>query len=236
MHEGLVKKAARPLVSCIMPTCNRREFVPQALKYFLRQDYGQKELIIIDDGTDPVCDLLPTDERIRYVKLERKLTVGAKRNIACEQAKGEIVAHWDDDDWMADWRLSYQVEQLLRERADVCGLNRVFFFDPAAGAAWEYVFPGKIRPWAYGATLCYAKSFWRENPFRDITVGEDSRFVWSDPESRIVALPDNKFLAALVHAGNTSPKRIDESCWTRYPLQEIQELIGEDWSFYAPDR
>jgi len=58
---------ALSLVSCIMPTYNRRAFVPQAIYYFLRQDYPNKELIIVDDGTDEVGDLIPGDERIRYI-------------------------------------------------------------------------------------------------------------------------------------------------------------------------
>jgi len=45
-----------PKISCIMPTYNRREFIPQALKYFERQDYPNKELIIVDDGTDTIAD------------------------------------------------------------------------------------------------------------------------------------------------------------------------------------
>ena len=55
------------LISCIMPTYNRREFVSQAIYYFLHQDYPNKELIIVDDGTDEVGDLIPGDERIRYI-------------------------------------------------------------------------------------------------------------------------------------------------------------------------
>ena len=39
-----------PLVSCIMPTHNRCCFAPQAIEYFLRQNYADKELIVIDDG------------------------------------------------------------------------------------------------------------------------------------------------------------------------------------------
>ena len=42
----------QPLVSCIMPTRNRRFFIKQSIKYFLNQDYANKELIIIDDGDD----------------------------------------------------------------------------------------------------------------------------------------------------------------------------------------
>jgi len=87
-----------------MPTRNRRLFVVQAVAQFLAQDYGDRELIVVDDGEDAVADLLPADSRIRPLRLDRRATIGAKRNIACEAAAGEVIAHWDDDDWMADWR------------------------------------------------------------------------------------------------------------------------------------
>jgi len=45
-----------PLISCIMPTYNRRPFLPLALRCFLDQDYPNKELIIVDDGEDRRCD------------------------------------------------------------------------------------------------------------------------------------------------------------------------------------
>src|SRR3712207_6562734 len=106
--------SSQPLVSCIMPTADRRAFVARAVEYFLRQDYAARELIDVDDGRDAVGDLVPADERVRYVRLDKKLTVGAKRNLACEAARGEVVAHWDDDDWHAPRRLSYQVGELLR--------------------------------------------------------------------------------------------------------------------------
>src|SRR5258708_37994907 len=92
-------------VSCIMPTANRRHFVPQAIHYFLRQDYPNRELIVVDDGADSVADLIPVDERIRYIRLKQRATVGAKRNIACEAARGEVIAHWDDADCQAPHRL-----------------------------------------------------------------------------------------------------------------------------------
>src|SRR5438067_1124522 len=101
-----------PLVSCIMPTRDRPRFVPQAISYFLRQDYEPRELIVIDDGDVPVADLVPTDPRIRYVRLDGRRALGAKRNIGCELAAGEFVAHWDDDDWNASHRLRSQVGAL----------------------------------------------------------------------------------------------------------------------------
>ena len=119
---------AFPLVSCIMPTYNRRQFVPQAIKYFLRQDYPHKELIILDDGTDKICDLVPDLPEIQYIALPSKLRVGEKRNLAVEASRGELILHWDDDDWMHPCRMRYQVEHMLRASADVCGISKVLFY------------------------------------------------------------------------------------------------------------
>ena len=79
---------ALPLVSCIMPTHGRRRFVPLAVRYYLRQDYPHLELIVVDDGPDPIADVIPDDPRIRYVRLDRRLSVGAKRNRAIAEARG----------------------------------------------------------------------------------------------------------------------------------------------------
>ena len=141
-----------PLVTCAMPTADRRAFVPGAIDLFLRQDYLDAELLILDDGADAIGDLVPAHDRIRYVRETRKANVGVKRNRLCEMARGEVILHWDDDDWAAPWRVRYQVEQLLAAGADVCGLDRVLFYAPASDEAWEYVYPRGPAPWVYGAT------------------------------------------------------------------------------------
>jgi cellulose synthase/poly-beta-1,6-N-acetylglucosamine synthase-like glycosyltransferase len=74
-----------PLVSCIMPTFNRRAFVPLAIRYFLRQNYPNKELIVVDDGSDNIGDLVPTEQSVRYYHLNSRLTLGAKPNFGCRQ-------------------------------------------------------------------------------------------------------------------------------------------------------
>ncbi|MGH8065316.1 MAG: glycosyltransferase family 2 protein, partial [Candidatus Entotheonellia bacterium] len=221
-----------PLVSCIMPTYNRRPFIPRAIRYFLQQDYSRRELIIVDDGSEPVHDLIPDDPRLRYLRLDRKHTVGAKRNLACQQAQGDIIVHWDDDDWMAPRRLRYQVKNLRAAQADICGLNRVLFYDPRLERAWEYIYPTSDKPWVAGGTLCYTRAFWQQHPFPDLNVGEDSRFVWSTPAKRLLALPDQTFYIALVHPGNTSLKRTSDQRWHPYPAGVIRTLLNEDWGFY----
>lgn len=74
-----------------MPTHNRRRFVAQAMRYFLRQNYPNKELVILDDGTESVADLLPDDSQIHYIRLTGQRTLGAKRNECVEPSHGDLI-------------------------------------------------------------------------------------------------------------------------------------------------
>jgi glycosyltransferase involved in cell wall biosynthesis len=82
-----------------MPTRNRRAFIHLALRCFEAQDYNQKELIIVDDGDDPVGDLIHGCAQVQYRRLGERHSIGDKRNAACELAQGQVVMLWDDDDW-----------------------------------------------------------------------------------------------------------------------------------------
>lgn len=223
----------RPMVSCIMPTANRRIYVSQAIHYFRQQEYQPRELIIVDDGEDPIADLVPDDPDIRYIRLEEKLSLGSKRNAACEAAGGDIVVHWDDDDWMADWRLSYQVQKLLEARADICGLDRLMFYEPTSGRSWQYQYPKRKKtPLLAGGSLCYVKRLWENQPFDTINIGEDAQFIWSKKPKKLLALDDNTFYVAVVHPGNTNPVNPKAKRWRRCDTTKIRDLIGENWSFY----
>jgi len=146
-----------PMVSCIMPTYNRREFIPNAIRYFLRQDYDNKELIIIDDGTDNIADLVPDSPMIRYYRLDQKISLGAKLNLAAAYANGDIIANWDDDDWYAMRRLKYQVSALQQAQTDVCGINHLLYYDLQKQNAYQYIYPANQRVWLLGSSLCYTR-------------------------------------------------------------------------------
>ena len=222
-----------PLVSCIMPTHDRHRFVPRAIEYFLRQTWEPRELVIIDDGTRRVADLVPDDDRIRYIATERRRPLGSKRNHACREARGTVIVHWDDDDWMAEWRLAYQVDALLRSRAQVCGLDRLYFLDPEGARAWLYRYPGG-RPWVAGGTLCYRRTLWEAHPFPEINAGEDTRFVWRMDARQVLALDDPTFYVALVHEANTSSRPTRSKRWEKRNVAEVQRVMGDDVAFYRP--
>lgn len=216
------------MVSCIMPTRDRRPFVGRAVAQFLAQDYPDRELVVVDDGDDAIGDLLPPDPRVRLLRVERRMTIGAKRNLACESAAGDILVHWDDDDWMAARRITYQARALDAQQADVCGLSRLFFYDATARRAWEYVYPTGSTPWVAGGTLCYRKAIWRAHPFPDLNEGEDTRFVWGLRGVRVVALDDPTFYVASVHRGNTSRKRTEEHRYHPCAPELVERFMQEE--------
>ena len=214
------------MVSCLMPTADRRSFVPTAIRQFLEQDYPDRELVVLDDGQDPVGDLIPADPRIRYLRLPRRLILGEKRNLAAREARGQILVHWDDDDWMAPWRLSYQVKRLVESGADLCGLDRVWFLEHEGHRAWQYVYPRSQRRWLCGGTLAYQRSFWLRNPFPKVAQGEDTRFVWSDASAKFEVLENPDFYIGRVHARNTSTKNTAGSSWHPADVSRVRALMG----------
>jgi hypothetical protein len=227
---GRVSRAGRdgrttPRVACIMPTSDRPEMVLRAIRHFLRQSYDRRQLVVIDDGSRPVGHLVPADDRIRYIRLDARVPLGSKRNLACEAADADVIVHWDDDDWMAPGWIDAQVRALLEAEADVAGLSQVYFYAPVERRAWRYVYPAGGKPWVHGATLCYTRAFWQRNPFPPITVGEDLRFLWSGGSQRIVAHDRSDLFVAYVHPGNTSPKRFISARWQACPVEEVDRIM-----------
>lgn len=198
----------KPLVSCIMPTANRQRYLELAIDYFLQQDYQNSELIILDDGKDSAVGLIPVNPKIRYFYSDPIGTIGVKRNAACEKARGEIIIHWDDDDWYApDW-ISRQVEAQEVSGADITGLNRVIFFSPSLNKRYMYEDTEEDKPWLCGATMAYKKKFWEKHSFVDLQVGEDYDFVWNSG-AKTFALDYLEGFIAILHANNTSIKPIE---------------------------
>ncbi|AMV27749.1 putative glycosyl transferase [Gemmata sp. SH-PL17] len=196
------------LVSCIMPTRNRRTFIPLATRAFLAQDYPNKELIVIDDGTDPVADLFASVPGTRYFRLPGAVTIGEKRNLACELARGTLIAQWDDDDWFATNRLSYQTEPLRAGNADITGLvtDRVLVLPE--GTFWTirpalhaHMFVGDV----HGGTLVFRKSlFGKHVRYPTISAGEDAALLRAalDHGHRLRRLPNCGTFVYVRHSAN----------------------------------
>jgi glycosyltransferase involved in cell wall biosynthesis len=198
-----------PLVSCIMPTANREKYISYAIRYFLQQNYPNKELIILDDGLKPVDRFIPSVPQIKYYYTMPVGTIGTKRNVAINLTSGEIIMHWDDDDWHSyDW-ISKQVSFLYKSGADISGIKHVNYYSPIMNRFWkgDTQTLNKLNPskWLNGATIAYWKSYWRKHKFKDLQKGEDDDFI-NHQDAEIFAHSYIDGFIAVLHADNTTIK------------------------------
>lgn len=112
-----------PLVSIVMPAYNMATFLLECIPSILEQDYGNFELIIVDDGsTDQTAEVVHSfpDNRIVYVRREHDYM--ASMNAGVRLAKGKYIIRMDADDLMLQGRIRKQVEYMeAHPEVDVCG-------------------------------------------------------------------------------------------------------------------
>lgn len=102
-----------PRVSVIMNCLNCQEFVREALDSVRAQTYAQWEIIFWDNASQDASGAIARsygDLRIRYCRGEQTIPLGAARNQAITQARGEFIAFLDcDDRWLPE-KLALQLE------------------------------------------------------------------------------------------------------------------------------
>jgi glycosyltransferase involved in cell wall biosynthesis len=195
-------------VTCLCVTRNRRQWIPKAIACFQSQTYPHREMLILADGGS-VRDLVPADNSIRLLELEGAAQIGEKRNLGCDRALGEIICHWDDDDWSAPGRIADQVSRLVESKLAVTGYRSMRFTD---GSRW-WLYQGTPL-FALGTSLCYRKDWWKKHPFRYVQIGEDNHFVTAaGAERQIVTSEAGELMWATVHSTNTSPRSLSGSAW-----------------------
>ena len=218
-----------PLISCIVPTtASRNALLPLLLRSFLLQDYPNKELVVISEDFVP----LPADPRIRFVKTKNALIVGLKRNAACEAARGEIIAHFDSDDYSAPTRLSSQYEAMCRTNAQVTGYCNIAFYgvyyDNGVRKEEAFKLTANNPAWACGTSLMYRKSYWQRHLFQSLQVGEDTEFVKEAVRRRAFYAVDGvNMMVAFNHPANTeNALRFFRAAYnTVLPVGETRERI-----------
>ena len=127
------KKKKTPLVSVCTPTFNRRPFIPIMLECFRNQTYPKDriEWIIVDDGTDKIADLIEKANipQIKYFSLDKKMSLGEKRNYMHKQSTGSIIVYMDDDDYYPPERISHAVEKLTSSPTALCaGSSEMYIY------------------------------------------------------------------------------------------------------------
>jgi glycosyltransferase involved in cell wall biosynthesis len=164
---------ALPIISCIMPTYGRPDYVNESVTMFLAQDYPCKELIVLNDCAGQQFagefrDVCIINQNSRFASL------GEKRNTCIRLAKGSVIAIWDDDDVSLPWRLSFSWFEMNRLRAP--------FYRPAEfWAYWgdEHLHDNQSVPgWISHPWVMFTKELWEKaGGYPAVDVGEDAQFL-----------------------------------------------------------
>lgn len=184
-----------------MPTFNRRHFISRSIECFLAQDYSNIELIVLDDGTDPVKDLISDDSRIKYIYEQPRRNHGEKMNRCAELAKGELLAVWDDDDFYAADRLTRIVRAFEDPTIEVVGSSTLYYQD--GQNAYQYT-----SPVGWLASISFRRSAWERRHFDPLQSGADWTFQQRIPKEARLDLFDPKLVTAAIHPNNACPKNI----------------------------
>jgi len=110
---------AQKLISVIMPTYNRVDYLPLAIDSVLNQTYRNLELLIIDDGsTDATRELINSynDDRIFY-SYQHNQGQSVARKSGLNNARGQFICFLDSDDLMKPGKLERQL-QLMEANPD----------------------------------------------------------------------------------------------------------------------
>lgn len=124
------------LVSIIIPTRNRKDFLKEAVASIAAQTYHEIECIIVDDGSDEPIEIAareawgPRPQALLKIIRQDAANGNVARNRGLDECSGEFIQFMDSDDLLDKKKLTLQISQLQKEPAfDVAISHEVFFFE-----------------------------------------------------------------------------------------------------------
>lgn len=139
MKYELEKKMSNqelPLVSIIITTYKRSNYLSKSIDSVINQDYPDIEILVIDDNnpessyrqqTEKLMKKYSNNDNVHYIKHIRNKNGAAARNTGLKYAEGKYVTYLDDDDTYRKKKVSKQVEFLEKNTefdAVYCGWNK----------------------------------------------------------------------------------------------------------------
>tara|TARA_B110000008_G_scaffold221680_1_gene222105 strand:- start:2101 stop:3273 length:1173 start_codon:yes stop_codon:yes gene_type:complete len=248
-----ITSITKPRVSVCTPTYNRRPFINAMIRCFEHQDYPMEliEWIIVDDGTDKIEELVTHIPQVKYFKYDKKMTLGAKRNLMHAKTSGDIIVYMDDDDYYPPDRISHAVKKLQGAPNALCAgsselfcyfkrMNKMYKFGPYGpnhATAGTFAFKRKlldITKYEEDACLAEEKQFLHEytipfvqlDPLKTILVFSHDHNTF---DKRILLKHKNKFVN---ESNMTADDFIGDATILDMYMNEIPALIAD----YAPGR
>ena len=197
-----------PFVSICTPTFNRRPFFPAIIECVNNQIYPKEKIewIIIDDGTDPIKDLVENHPLVKYFQYDKKMTLGKKRNLMHEKSNGDIIVYMDDDDYYPPERISHSVERLLSDKNVLCaGSSEIYIYFKHVEKMYQFGPYGKNH--ATAGTFAFKRKLLNITNYDDeACLAEEKNFL-KDYTIPFIQLDPLKTILVFSHIHNTFDKR-----------------------------
>ncbi len=246
-----------PLVSILTPTYEREPFLPLIYACVKSQSHENWEWLVYDDSSTPSAFMQNlSDPKVHYFHSTDRITVGTKTNLLADAAQGDILAHFDDDDYYAPKYIEDSVTELENRQADLVKLSGFFVFSRVYNL-FSYcdlmIKTGRFYHWSaapirelildennnhefehmhlgYGFNYLYRRHVWEKYKFPDITWAADEEFVQAALATEKIALrPDHSGLCLhIMHTNNSSSIFVQYVIPDFIPFRLFKE-IGSHW-------
>jgi glycosyltransferase involved in cell wall biosynthesis len=113
------------MVSIVITTYNRRAFLREAIFSVLNQDYEDKEIIIVDDGSTDNSFQEARGFPVRYV-WKKNGGISSARNMGIAISKGEYIAFLDVDDLWKKGKLTDQIQKMIIGDIDISYTDEIW--------------------------------------------------------------------------------------------------------------
>ena len=181
-------------------TCTNKDFtLNNILENYIRQDYDNKELIIIlnKDNIDlDLClDIITDYENVEVYQLSEKTSLGKCLNYAVSKSKYPIIAKFDDDYYYGPLYLSDTLKSFKDTSADFItkASNFVYFIEKELLAIRTPGEENKFVRFGNGSTFVFKKKIFKKVKFRDISLAEDVYFCQDCIKNNIKIYSTNKY-------------------------------------------
>ena len=118
-------------ISCLAITENRPEFAQWLAWNYNKQDYRNKELVLVASAMDGKF-IQTIREQVPGAVIETTVDgawVPVKRNIAMQLATGDVITWFDDDDWSSHKRLSVAAKVYEGHQALFPSVTGLYYWD-----------------------------------------------------------------------------------------------------------
>ncbi len=204
-------------ISVLVPSWNRRNFLPLLLRNLKIQDYPHDkiEIIIDDDGEEKLILDEELDEiknhlfpmKLKYINNKPKRSIGKKRNELIKIASSKIIAFMDDDDIYFPTYLSYSYKCLKENNVGCVGSTQMIFSMSCKDYDCYMINCGDNVNLIHEATIMMTKKWYKAScGFHDGSEGEGQGLFFG-LEKKTFITQIQYIMCCLQHEGNTIDKK-----------------------------